>query len=265
MRRAEGESRRRGRCWRWAGALCWGEEKARAAGLASPEGMADGVIRSGGEKEPEQHQRTEKTSAGVLGAESNRAGAAEDSAQNGGRSESGSAGEALLVAAAAAEDKVPTNLSISSSSQRRSSISTANEQQQQQPPSRVLGGPPPLSKPPEDHQPVRRNFQIPRKSREKKGGSFPSPPFSTSLPSPFDSPGSSQTPHTAACKPCGGGGSAGEPILLSGFYIISLPFLFPFSLLFCHEEETKPKQKLGLNFSALKGGEAGGDQGLGLS
>ncbi|KAF4799427.1 Protein TASOR [Turdus rufiventris] len=130
--------------------------------------MADGVIRSGGEKEPEQHQRTEKTSAGVLGVESNRAGAAEDSAQNGGCSESGSAGEALLVAAAAAEDKVPTNLSISSSSQRRSSISTANEQQQQQPPSRVLGGPPPLSKPPEDHQPVRRNFQIPRKSREKK-------------------------------------------------------------------------------------------------
>lgn len=268
MRRAEGESRRRGRCCRWAGALCWGEEKARAAGLASPEGMADAVIRSGGEKEPEQHQRTEKTSAGVLGVESNRAGAAEDSAQNGGRSESGSAGEALLVAAAAAEDTVPTNLSISSSSQRRSSISTANEQQQQQPPSRVLGGPPPLSKPPEDQQPVRRNFQIPRKSREKKGGSFPSPPFSTSLPSPSDSPGT-QTPHTAACKPCGveeallarTREAAGEPILLSGFYIISLPFLFPFSLLFCHEEETEPKQKLGLNFSALKGGEAGGDQG----
>nr|XP_021388435.1 protein TASOR isoform X2 [Lonchura striata domestica] len=130
--------------------------------------MADAVIRSGGEMEPEQHQRMEKTSAGVLGAESSRAGAAEDTAQNGGRSESGSAGEALLVAAVAAEDKVPTNLSISSSSQRRSSISTANEQQQQQPPSAVLGGPPPLPKPPEDQQPVRRNFQIPRKSREKK-------------------------------------------------------------------------------------------------
>ncbi|KAI1234436.1 hypothetical protein IHE44_0003487 [Lamprotornis superbus] len=42
----------------------------------------------GGEKEPEQHQRTEKTSAGVLGVESNRAGAAEDTTQNGGRSES---------------------------------------------------------------------------------------------------------------------------------------------------------------------------------
>ncbi|XP_063020747.1 protein TASOR isoform X2 [Melospiza melodia melodia] len=130
--------------------------------------MADAVIRSGGEMEPEQHQRMEKTSAGVLGAESNRAGAAEDTAQNGGRSESGSAGEALLVAAVAAEDKVPTNLSINSSSQRRSSISTANEQQQQQPPSGVLGGPPPLPKHSEDQQPVRKNFQIPRKSREKK-------------------------------------------------------------------------------------------------
>ncbi|XP_039932394.1 protein TASOR isoform X3 [Hirundo rustica] len=130
--------------------------------------MADAVIRSGGEMEPEQHQRTEKTSAGVLGAESNRAGAAEDTTQNGGRSESGSAGEALLVAAVAAEDKVPTNLSISSSSQRRSSISTANEQQRQQPPSGVLVGPPPLPKPSEDHQPLRRNFHIPRKSREKK-------------------------------------------------------------------------------------------------
>ncbi|XP_027740571.1 protein TASOR isoform X3 [Empidonax traillii] len=128
--------------------------------------MTDAVIPSGGEMEWEQHQRTEKTSAGVLGMGSNRAGAAEDTTQNGGRSESSSAGEALLVAAAAAEDKVPTKLSIPGSSQRRSSISTAHEQQQ--PPSAVLGGPPPLPKPPEDHQPVRRNFQIPRKSREKK-------------------------------------------------------------------------------------------------
>ncbi|XP_026713109.1 protein TASOR isoform X3 [Athene cunicularia] len=118
--------------------------------------------------EPEQHQRTEKTGAGLLRVESNRAGAAEDTTQNGGRSESSSTGEALLVAVAA-EDKVPPNLSITSSSQRRSSISTANEQQQQQqqPPSGVFGGPPPLSNPPED-LPVRRNFQIPRKSREKK-------------------------------------------------------------------------------------------------
>ncbi|KAM6060942.1 protein TASOR isoform 3-T3 [Theristicus caerulescens] len=130
--------------------------------------MADAVIPRGGVMEPEQHQRTEKTGAGLLGVESNRAGAAEDTTQNGGRSESSSTGEALLVAAVAAEDKVPPNLSITSSSQRRSSISTANEQQQQQqPPSGVLGGPPPLPKPPED-LPVRRNFQIPRKSREKK-------------------------------------------------------------------------------------------------
>lgn len=219
--------------------------------------MADAVIRSGGEMEPEQHQRTEKTSAGFLGAESNR-GAAEDTTQNGGRSESGSAGETLLVAAVAAEDKVPTNLSISSSSQRRSSISTANEQQQQ-PPSGVLGGPPPLPKPPEDQQPLRRNFQIPRKSREKKGCSFPSPPFSTSRPTPSVSSGRSQTPHTAACKPCGveeallarTREAAGEPILLSGFFILSLPLLFSFSLLFCHEDETKPNQNLGLNFRPL--------------
>ncbi|XP_051667484.1 protein TASOR isoform X7 [Manacus candei] len=131
--------------------------------------MTDAAIPSGGEMEREQHQRTEKTSAGVLGVGSNRAGAAEDTTQNGGRSESSIAGEALLVASAAAEDKVPTNLSITGSSQRRSSISTAHEQQQ--PPSGVLGGPPPLPKPPEDHQPVRRNFQIPRK-REKKGSLF---------------------------------------------------------------------------------------------
>ncbi|XP_027496639.1 protein TASOR isoform X11 [Corapipo altera] len=128
--------------------------------------MMDAVIPSSGEMEREQHQRTEKTSAGVLGVGSNRAGAAEDTTQNGGRSESNSAGEAVLVASAAAEDKVPTNLSITGSSQRRSSISTAHEQQQ--PPSGVLGRPPPLPKPPEDHQPLRRNFQIPRKRREKK-------------------------------------------------------------------------------------------------
>ncbi|POI27519.1 hypothetical protein CIB84_008732, partial [Bambusicola thoracicus] len=110
--------------------------------------------------EPEQHQRTEKSGTGLLGVESNRAGAAEDTTQNGGRSE-----EALLVAAVAAEDEVPPSPSMTSSSQRRSSIPTAHDQQP--PPSDVSGGPPPLPKPPED-VPVRRNFQIPRKSREKK-------------------------------------------------------------------------------------------------
>ncbi|XP_064012779.1 protein TASOR isoform X2 [Pogoniulus pusillus] len=129
--------------------------------------MVDAVIPSGDEMEPEQHQRTEKSSAGLLGVESNRTEAAEDTTQYGGRAESGSTGEALLLGAAAAKDKVPPNLSITSSSQRRSSISTANEQQQQLP-SGVLGGPRPLPKPPED-VPVKRNFQIPRKSREKKG------------------------------------------------------------------------------------------------
>uniref|UniRef100_A0A803XRK0 Transcription activation suppressor n=1 Tax=Meleagris gallopavo TaxID=9103 RepID=A0A803XRK0_MELGA len=123
--------------------------------------MADAAISGGGgEMEPEQHQQTEKSSTGLLGVESSRAGAAEDAAQNGGRSE-----EALLVAAVAAEDEVPPNLITASSSQRRSSVPTAHDQQP--PPSDVPGGPPPLPKPPED-VPVRRNFQIPRKSREKK-------------------------------------------------------------------------------------------------
>ncbi|XP_065701487.1 protein TASOR isoform X1 [Patagioenas fasciata] len=127
--------------------------------------MADAAIPSGAEMEPEQHQRPEQSSAGP-GGESRRARAAEDSAQNGGRAES--AGDALLAAAAAAGDTVPTNLSVPSSSQRRSSISAAHEQQQRlQPPSGVSGGPPPLPKPPEDLA-VGRNFQIPRKSREKK-------------------------------------------------------------------------------------------------
>lgn len=196
--------------------------------------------------EPEQHQRTEKTSAGLLRVESNRAGAAEDTTQNGGHSESSSTGEALLVAAVAAEDKVPPNLSITSSSQRRSSISTANEQQQQQqqqPPSGVLGGPPPLPKPPED-LPVRRNFQIPRKSREKKGCSFPFPPFSPSLLSSSYSLGRlfmhlTQL-HAKSCG-CGGGcgmawtsEAAGDTIfsVREAFTFFSLPappsFLFRF-------------------------------------
>ncbi|XP_033922185.1 protein TASOR isoform X2 [Melopsittacus undulatus] len=122
--------------------------------------MVDAVMLNGDEMEPE---RTGKSSAGLVGAESPRA--AERSTQNGGRCEGSSSGEALLVAAA--EDKVPPNLSIAAkSSQRRSSTSTAHEQQQQ-PLSSQLGGPPPLPKLPEDLH-VRRNFQIPRKSREKK-------------------------------------------------------------------------------------------------
>ncbi|XP_074861700.1 protein TASOR isoform X2 [Carettochelys insculpta] len=130
--------------------------------------MADAGVSGGGgsggssELEPEQLQRLEKNQRG-LSVESSGAAAAEDNTQNGGRSDS-TAAEAPLVAATA--DKAPLNLN--SSSQRRNSVSTAREQQQQsQQPSDVLGGPAPLSKPPED-LPVRRNFQIPRKNREKK-------------------------------------------------------------------------------------------------
>ncbi|KAM9533415.1 protein TASOR isoform 2-T2 [Guaruba guarouba] len=119
---------------------------------------------NGDEMDPERRQRTEKTSTGLVGVESPIA--AEHSTQNGGRSESSSSGEALLVTAVATEDKVPPNLSITSSRQRRSSISTANEQQQP-PLSSQLGGPLTLPKLPEDLH-VRKNFQIPRKSREKK-------------------------------------------------------------------------------------------------
>uniref|UniRef100_A0A8C8VHA0 Transcription activation suppressor n=1 Tax=Pelusios castaneus TaxID=367368 RepID=A0A8C8VHA0_9SAUR len=121
--------------------------------------MADAVVPGGGEVEPEQPQRAEKSERGLLGME-NSGAAAEDNTQNGGRSDGSSAEGAPL--GAAPEDKPPPNLS---SSQRRISVSTAHEQQQ--PPSEVLGGPLPLPKAPED-LPVRRNFQIPRKSREKK-------------------------------------------------------------------------------------------------
>ncbi|XP_075794998.1 protein TASOR isoform X2 [Pelodiscus sinensis] len=124
--------------------------------------MADAGVPGGGEIEPEQLQRPEKNERGLLGVESSGAAAAEDNTQNGGRSDN-TAEEALLVAAA--EDKAP--LHLNSSSQRKSSVSTARELQQAQQPSDVLGGPPPLPKSPED-LPIRRNFQIPRKSREKK-------------------------------------------------------------------------------------------------
>uniref|UniRef100_A0A8D0GFN6 Transcription activation suppressor n=1 Tax=Sphenodon punctatus TaxID=8508 RepID=A0A8D0GFN6_SPHPU len=119
--------------------------------------MAD-TVASGCEMEPEQP--AEKNKRGLLGVESN---AAEDTTQNGGRTEGSGAEEALLVAAV--EDKGPPN--SSSSRQQKSSVSTAHDQAAPQHPSEVLGGPSPLPKPPED-LPIRRNFQIPRKSREKK-------------------------------------------------------------------------------------------------
>ncbi|XP_019392450.1 PREDICTED: protein TASOR isoform X3 [Crocodylus porosus] len=121
-----------------------------AAAAAAPGGGMGMGMEPEPKPKPKQPLRLEETSsdAGPLGAE--------DTPQNGGRAES--AEEALL--AAATEDKPPPHLG-SSSSQRRSGPAAAPE------PGDVLGGPPPLPKPPED-LPVRRNFQIPRKSREKK-------------------------------------------------------------------------------------------------
>ncbi|OXB83034.1 UNVERIFIED_CONTAM: hypothetical protein H355_001377 [Colinus virginianus] len=102
--------------------------------------MADAEIAGG--MEAERHQRTEKSGAGRLGAESGGAGDAEDGAQNGGRRDE-------AQPAAAAEDEVSPEPGMTRGSQRSGGV------------------PPPLPKPPED-VPVRRNFQIPRKSREKK-------------------------------------------------------------------------------------------------
>lgn len=211
--------------------------------------MADAAIPSGAEMEPEQHQRPEQSSAGPGGL-SRRARGAEDSAQNGGRAQS--AGAALP--AAAAGDAGPANPSVPSSSQRRSSISAAHEQQQRlQPPSGVSGGPPPLPKPPEDLA-VGRNFQIPRKSREKKGCSLSFPPSSPSLPSSSGSLGRLFM-HLAQlhAEPCGCGGACGllrlarllgtrlgvPGRLLHSF--LSLALLFSFS--FCHKEKEKTKTK----------------------
>lgn len=47
------------------------------------------------------------------------------------------------------------------------------------------------------------------------------------------------------------GEAAGESLFVSGFSILSLSLFFSFSLLFCHEDETKPNQKLVLNFRPM--------------
>ncbi|XP_062977365.1 protein TASOR isoform X2 [Elgaria multicarinata webbii] len=123
--------------------------------------MADAAAMSGGEKTPEPPQRAGSSSGLSVG--ENRAAAAEadDSTQNGGRPErSRSDEEPLLGAAAAVEDRgSPRN------GHRKSSVSAA--QDQAQPPQLSDGLGASLPKASED-LPLKKNFQIPRKSREKK-------------------------------------------------------------------------------------------------
>ncbi|XP_054832192.1 protein TASOR isoform X2 [Eublepharis macularius] len=128
--------------------------------------MADAAAVSGGEKEQEPSPRAENNNSGVSGltGEESRAAVAEaeDSTQNGGRCERlRSDEEPLLGAAVAVEDtRSPSH------GHRKTVVSTAHEQLQQQQLDDGSGAS--LPKAFEDLLPPKRNFQIPRKSREKK-------------------------------------------------------------------------------------------------
>ncbi|XP_066473651.1 protein TASOR isoform X2 [Tiliqua scincoides] len=120
--------------------------------------MADAAAMSAGAKAPEQPPRPE--SGGLPGAE-RRTEAEEDSTQNGGRRQRSRSGEkSLLVGAAAAGEGGGSP----GGGPRRSGGPAAHDQPQQQ----VSEGPGgAVPKPPED-PPAKKNFQIPRKSKEKK-------------------------------------------------------------------------------------------------
>ncbi|XP_063147839.1 protein TASOR isoform X3 [Candoia aspera] len=121
--------------------------------------MADAVDMSGGEKAPEPSQRVD--SSGLFGGENGAAAAeADDCTQNGGRSERSRNDEESLLWAAAVEDRDSPR-----SGHRKTGLSAALEQAQPQPLSEGLGAS--LLRAPED-LPLKKNFQIPRKSREKK-------------------------------------------------------------------------------------------------
>ncbi|XP_025022268.1 protein TASOR isoform X3 [Python bivittatus] len=122
--------------------------------------MADAAAMSGGEKAPEPSQRVEDSS-GLFGGENGAAAAeADDCTQNGGRSERSRNDEESLLGAAAVEDRdSPRN------GHRKTGVSAALEQAPPQPLSEGLGAS--LLRAPED-LPLKKNFQIPRKSREKK-------------------------------------------------------------------------------------------------
>ncbi|XP_058021569.1 protein TASOR isoform X3 [Ahaetulla prasina] len=122
--------------------------------------MADAAAMSGGEKTPEPSQRVEDSS-GLFGVENGAAAAeADDSSQNGARSQRSRSDESPLLDPGAVEDRDSPR-----SGHRKTGVSAALEQTQAQPFSEGLGAS--LLRAPED-LPLKKNFQIPRKSREKK-------------------------------------------------------------------------------------------------
>lgn len=150
---------------------------------------------SGGEKAPEPSQRVEDSS-GLFGVENAAAAAeADDGTQNGARSERSRSDESPLLDPAAVEDRDSPR-----SGHRKTGLSGALEQTQAQPLSEGLGAS--FLRAPED-LPLKKNFQIPRKSREKKGcyleSPLPHPSFSFL---PLSSPRSAYmvTSRTPACN-----------------------------------------------------------------
>ncbi|XP_048344122.1 protein TASOR isoform X2 [Sphaerodactylus townsendi] len=127
--------------------------------------MADAAAACGNEKEQEASPRAEKSNRGMSGltGEESRAAAAEpeDSTQNGGRCGRIRSSEKPLLGAAAASIEDRNSPGRGSC---KMTVFAAHEQSQQQP-NDGLGVS--LPKAPED-LPLKRNFQIPRKSKERK-------------------------------------------------------------------------------------------------
>ncbi|XP_028574919.2 protein TASOR isoform X2 [Podarcis muralis] len=117
--------------------------------------MAEAAAMSGrGERVPEQPQRAENSS-GLSGGENRAAAAdAENSTQNGGRPERSRSDEEPPFGAAGEGRGSPRG------DHRKGSGPEASEQQPQ-----YSDG---LPRAPEDNMPLKKNFQIPRKSKEKK-------------------------------------------------------------------------------------------------
>ncbi|XP_013921059.1 PREDICTED: protein FAM208A isoform X3 [Thamnophis sirtalis] len=122
--------------------------------------MADAAAMSGGEKTPEPAQRVEDSSSGLFGVENGAAAAEADCTQNGAHSQRSRSDESPLLDPAAVEDRDSPR-----SGHRKTGVSAAFEQTLAQPFSEGLGAS--LLRAPED-LPLKKNFQIPRKSREKK-------------------------------------------------------------------------------------------------